>query len=149
MKKSLRIGDFENSVFLSRPFWTFFSKKKKILLHPHEKRMGWNFDFYPGFQPKIPTPNISAASVSKCKLCDCTSHTPSKMSSRTHFRTYKCLATQRLIWIEALTLDLIPKNEWAKLNFTYLSDCKLIDLIKSEIPCLIIQNDSSLEIAFI
>ena len=30
-KKILRIGDFENSVVLSRPFWIFFSKKN--LLH--------------------------------------------------------------------------------------------------------------------
>ena len=62
---NLRIGDFEKlSFFLSRPFWTLFKKKEnksfffasspwKSVKGSEISRMGWNFDDYPGFQPKI------------------------------------------------------------------------------------------------
>ena len=63
-KNYWELAELKNSVFLSRPFWIFFSKKKKKFTSSPWKlvkvswvsRMGRNFDDYPGFQQKITPP---------------------------------------------------------------------------------------------
>ena len=37
-KKFWELAILKNELFLSRPFWIFFSKKKKFLLHSHENQ---------------------------------------------------------------------------------------------------------------
>ena len=60
-EKILRIGELTISVFLSRPFWIFFFKKKQIFLASCRSklvniyriaRVFRNFDDYPCFQPQ-------------------------------------------------------------------------------------------------
>ena len=61
VKKFWELAILKNELFLSRPFWIFFSKKKKkIASFPWKSAqiymvewMGRNFDLFPGFQ-KIP-----------------------------------------------------------------------------------------------
>ena len=62
MKKYWELAELENDLFLSRPFWIFFFKKKIFFASSSWKlvniyrlaRICRNFDEYPGFQPKIP-----------------------------------------------------------------------------------------------
>ena len=57
-KKFWELAILKNELFLSRPFWIFFSKKKKIFAWSPWKFvtnyviewMGLNFDVFPGFQ---------------------------------------------------------------------------------------------------
>ena len=58
MKKYWELAELENYLFLSRPFWIFFSSLWKLVIIYRLARICQNFDEYSGFQPKKPFGSI-------------------------------------------------------------------------------------------